>query len=261
MPNSVVQAANSLPAPAFIGLVAFLLFVSTGGIPVPITATLLVAGALATAMPHGLLVWVSLLLASAISLTARDLSYLWLSSWGAAWLRRGAHHLAGRRRLARLLDHPAVRRWQRFATHYTMTSVRQVDALCREILQRGWFVIALTRFSPLATPLDIAAGALSYPPLAFLGGLFPGRLAYTLLLLGAGSWAGQAIQRHDAMLVVSAASTLFVIIMLLPALARRWLTHLTREPLSDGPGSEPAADLPPSSLCLTPPIVAHPSSD
>ncbi len=246
MPNSVVQAANSLPAPVFIGLVAVLLFVSTGGIPVPITATLLVAGALATAMPHGLLVWVGLLLASAISLTVRDLSYLWLSGWGAMWLRRGTRGIAERRGFAWLGGNAVLRRWRHSATHYTKTTVRQVDALCRELLQRGWFVIALTRFSPLATPLDIAAGALRYPPLAFLSGILPGRLAYALLLLGAGSWAGQAFQRHDALLVVSAASTLLVIIMLLPALVRRWLTRLTRDPLGDPSGSGPAANLPPT---------------
>ncbi len=244
MPNSVVQAANSLPAPAFIGLVAFLLFVSTGGIPVPITATLLVAGALATAMPHGLLVWVGLLLASAISLTVRDLSYLWLSGWGMAWLRRGAHSIAGQRWRARIEGNPVLRHWQRFATHYTLASVRQADAICREILQRGWFMIALTRFSPLATPLDIAAGALRYSPLAFLGGLFPGRLAYALLLLGVGSWVGQAILRRDALLVVSAASSAIIVIMLVPALARRWLAHLARDPLGDVPGSGPTGDLP-----------------
>lgn len=227
--SSLLHGAASLPVPLFIVIVASLVFISTGGIPVPISATLLVAGALATAMPDGALIWLALLSGAALSLSLRDLTVMWICRAGSPGIERLIARLAGGtgasnqpEREFGALPIPNMQRGRQWLARQINTTLAEVQQLCTVLLRRGWVAIALTRLSPLATPLDIAAGALRFAPLAFARGIVPGRFVYTALYLGAGAVSGRALQQGNLLLIIGVISTVLVVLMILPPLVKRW---------------------------------------
>ena len=221
MLHTLITWAANLPLPLFLLVTAVLVFISTGGVPVPISATLLLAGALATTMPHGVAVWVLLWLACAAALSGRDLGVLWISRQSAVSLARWQAHWKSSPTAS---TPPAPQRrpwWGRWQAR-SRALLGEVEVLCHDLLARGWWAVALTRLSPLATPLDIAAGALRFPALAFAGGIIPGRLLYVALFLTVGTLSGRAIQTGNLLAITGALSTVLLVVILLPQLVRRW---------------------------------------
>src|SRR5262249_49668543 len=88
MQEGLVESAAHLPAPLFVVAVSLLVFVSVAGLPVPIPATLLIAGALSTQMPNGVLVFLALMAALTISTSARDVIVLLIGQHGLGRLWR-----------------------------------------------------------------------------------------------------------------------------------------------------------------------------
>lgn len=218
MGNDIVDVAARLPAPWFVGAVALLVCVSTAGVPMPITAALVLAGALALHMPDGGGVLGALLVACTVSMAGRDVIVLVASRHGARWIT------GWRRRRHRSPDPPSVA---------TQAAARARDSLAaaRALLeQHGWWVLFLSRFTVIASPLDIAAGSLGYTPGRFLRAVFPGRLGYVALLLGVGALSGQALQRGaDLPTMIGILSAIAIILIIVPTwLSQRALAHARR---------------------------------
>src|SRR5579871_4933017 len=67
-----LTGASHLPAPLFVLIVGALAIFSVSGVPVPITVTMLFAGAMTTRLPNGGLLFVALVLVLTAALTLRD---------------------------------------------------------------------------------------------------------------------------------------------------------------------------------------------
>ncbi len=237
MHADLVHTAATLPAPWFVLIVAAIVFISTSGVPVPISVALLVSGALTIAMPNGRLVWLALLAGTTLSLSARDMLLMWLSGHSARLINRwraGLHRplTTSMVRLRRPIRFPPQRRPAPLAQLLGFRphrSLATLEATCTQLLERGWFVIAVSRLSPLASPLDIAAGVLGYSPLTFARGIIPGRVVYAGLLLGIGALSGHAFQGGNVLQSVAALSAALIIVMaVLPNVTDRIIRRVGR---------------------------------
>ena len=229
-------AAAHWPAPQFVIGVTLLVSVSTGGFPVPIVATILLAGALTTRMPMGNLVFLVLWLSLTVVMSGRDTLTIMLSTQGWRWLQRRA---ARRQSANRGIPLPIVRRClirqsaQRAPALLAMALLlarrrpheRVVPALQYLFARWGGAVLALSRLTPLASPIDIAIGALNIPLRIYVPSITLGRLLFVLLWLGAGALSGQAWQRGATTPELATIITVVVLaLVVVPSLlSRRWL--------------------------------------
>src|SRR5271165_1100046 len=233
----LVHAAAALPAPWFVLIVAAIVFISTSGVPVPISVALIVSGALTIALPHGRLVWLALLVSTTLALSARDMLLMWLSGHSARLINRwraGLHRplTTSMVRLRHPIRFPPQRRPAPLAQLLGFRphrSLATLEATCTQLLERGWFVIAVSRLSPLASPLDIAAGVLGYSPLTFARGIIPGRIIYSGLLLSIGALSGRAFQGGNVLQTVAILSGALIVVMaVLPNLTDRVIRRVSK---------------------------------
>lgn len=221
MAEAWIRAAAHAPAPWFVLVVTLLVIFSVAGIPLPITITLLLAGALTSAMPHGGVVLFALVIAVALASTLRDGVARAIGVGSALLARRyvARPHYPGKP--ARSSQHGLqwwqgiVSRWQRWLA---ATSQSQTITAAQQMLQqRGLIVLSISRFSLLASPLDIAAGMLGVPLRIFLPAVLLGRIPYALLLLGAGAISGNA-WRSGASLpsLIGILSVVMVVVIIVP---------------------------------------------
>ncbi len=221
-----IAAAAHLPAPAFVLIVAALASFSIGGFPVPITATLLLAGALTTRLPHGPILFVVLATVLTTTLTLRDGATLLLGRHGQRLLRR--------RREARTwasqgsdvavrsahIALPAARVQRQMRRH--AARAKTLAAAQAILLHQGMLVLTLTRLSPLASPFDIAAGMLGMPLRRFLPPIAAGRLLYSLLLLGAGALSATAWGRGASVpQLAGLGSVILIALIIVPGVLSR----------------------------------------
>jgi membrane protein DedA with SNARE-associated domain len=214
-----IAAAAHLPAPVFVLIVAGLAIFSIGGVPVPITATLLVAGALTTRLPHGPILFGVLVVALTVALTLRDGVTLLLGRHGEQFFhRRGktvhasAQHMGIAVRSAHIAL-PATRMERQLRQRAARR--KRLVAIQTMLLHQGALVLALTRLSPLASPFDIAAGVLGMPLRRFIPPIAAGRLLYSLLLLGAGALSATAWRRGASLPQLAAIGSIILIVLLI----------------------------------------------
>jgi membrane protein DedA with SNARE-associated domain len=230
-----VQAAARLPVLLFILIVAALVLVSVAGFPVPITITLLLAGALAMQMHNGWLVFILLVLAVALTSTLRDIIALYLGRGGGALWQRfikrkarsapEAHGVAVRdTRITAPPQRPSLLVLADRLRRSDITNGTVLAAAERAMHGEEWAVLALTRLSPLASPFDLAVGALGMQLRTFIPPIFTGRIFYALVLLGAGAVSGAAWQ-HGGNLptLIGILSVVLIVIMILPDIINRRL--------------------------------------
>ncbi len=225
-----VQAAARLPAPLFVLIVAGLVFFSVAGIPIPITVTLLLAGALAAQMHNAWLIFAALVLTVALVSTLRDSIALYLGRGGGALWQRFARQRPQR---AASRSGVLVRNAQIALPRQGTSLLKLLDRLRRSDITNGtvlaaaeramhgeeWAVLALTRLSPLASPFDLAIGALGMRLRTFAPPVFAGRIVYAAILLGAGAISGTAWRHGGNMItLISILSLVLIVIMILPAL-------------------------------------------
>ena len=235
-----LQAAATLPAPLFVFSVGLLVLISVAGIPLPITVTLLLAGALSTRMPDGGVVFAALLVVVTLATTLRDVLALLLGRGGGhLWQRRTrkksdciASSVTSGPIIRQSIPAPSLRRgplgalWQRLRTSVTKNSP-VLAAAQRMAPQQRNLILILTRLSPLATPFDIAFGMLGMTLRVYVPPILVGRAIYSLLLLGAGALSGTAWQ-HGASLpqLLGILSVIVLVLMVLPSiLSRRMLAR------------------------------------
>ncbi|MBA3826061.1 MAG: hypothetical protein H0X24_19450 [Ktedonobacterales bacterium] len=237
-----LAAAAHLPAPIFVLLVAGLATFSVGGVPVPITATLLLAGGLTTRLPNGPILFTVLLVVLTASLTLRDgvtlllgrhSQRLWRRRSGAREAVTGSNGIAVRSADIMLPVARMLRQQRRRAARAKTLATAQTL-----LLHQGALVLTLTRLSPLASPFDIAAGMLGMPLRRFIPPIAAGRLLYSLLLLGAGAISATAWGRGASVPQLAAiGSVILIIVIVLPGVLSRRI--LAREVASAGVKDEP----------------------
>ena len=246
MHDGWLQAAAVLPAPQFILTAAVLMVVSFGGFPVPITATLLLAGALTVRMAQSGQIFLALIIVLALVLSGRDLVTYYLARQSSRWLQRRmkrvheqnlAFHDA-RSSVRSTAIRGATQRpplWLRRGD--PVARVRLLAALRRLLDRWGGPVLVLSRISPLASPCDVAAGIASMPMSIYAPSVTIGRFLFVGLWLGAGALSGQAWQ-HGASVpqLASIISGVLVALIIIPAvLSRRWLLAEVNRPIIKDP--------------------------
>ena len=226
-------AATHWSAPQLVLSAAVLVLVSFFGLPVPITATILLAGALATRMTDGGLVFLALWLSLTLCMSLRDVLTFLLSKYGWRWLRRmtskapsvkTAHASQGmvvRRRIHLPVRHVASAAMLRRRRE----RARMAQATRRLMAHWGIPTVVISRLTPLTTPCDIAAAVVGMSLNVFTAAVVLGRVLYVLAWLGAGALSGQAWQ-HGATVpqLVGIVAVIVLALIVVPSLlSRRWL--------------------------------------
>jgi membrane protein DedA with SNARE-associated domain len=221
-----VAGAAHLPAPLFVLIVAGLAIFSIGGVPVPITVTLLAAGALTTRLPNGPLVFAALVVVLTAALTLRDGITLLLGRHGGRLFRpRGVLHASilvreGISIRSAHIIRPAARVGRQERRH--AARAKTLAAAQAILLHQGVVVLALTRLSPLASPFDLAAGMLGMPLRRYLPPIAAGRMLYSALLLGAGALSATAWGRGASVPQLAAlVSVVLIALIVLPGVLSR----------------------------------------
>lgn len=208
MLESLAHTATTMPAPELVVVVALLVFFSFGGLPVPMTATVMLAGAVAAHHAGALALFLALTAALALVTTARDVVMLLLSSGGARWIGWIRARLGSRPLNPKL--------------------VAQIEAAKSLLASRwGWLALVLARLTPLASPMDIAAGAARMPMHPYVSAIVPGRVLWSIMLLAAGALSGSAILGGASLpQTVTIVALVLAIVFVIPAIAgRRLLAH------------------------------------
>lgn len=229
-----VQAAAGLSAPLFVLIVGLLVLFSIAGFPIPITVTLLLAGALTTRMSHGGVIFLLLVVVVALVATLRDTLALLLGRGGGHLWRRNntravvaGQSTAGAGPVVRQPISVVPRRsvwhtiWQRIGPHLGQNSVVVRAAQGLSPRQRA-VMLVLTRLSPLASPFDIAFGILGLQLRIFVPPILLGRALYAIVLLGAGALSGAAWQRGASVPgLIGIFSLIVLVLLVLPAILSR----------------------------------------
>lgn len=246
MAEAWIRAAAHAPAPWFVLVVTLLVIFSIAGIPLPITITLLLAGALTAAMPQGGAVFLMLVITVALASTVRDALARGIGVSSAMLARRYASR-PGAARQAQRSAWRGTSWWQGFQArgrHWlAATSRSKTVARAQQMLQqRGLIILSISRFSLLASPLDIAAGMLGVPLRIFLPAVLLGRIPYALVLLGAGAISGNA-WRSGASLpsLIGILSAVMVVVIIVPIILSQRVLKVQDAPLE---ATAPADHLP-----------------
>jgi membrane protein DedA with SNARE-associated domain len=232
----LVQTAASLPAPIFVLIVGALVLFSVAGFPVPITVTLLLSGALSARMPDGTLLFAALVIVVTLCTTVRDVLALLLGRGGGhVWQRfvirqplASPYRYDGLVIRQRAIAHPprrglayAMRRRLRRKSKQNTTIFAMVGQIAP---QQQSLMLMLTRLSPLATPFDLALGAMGMGLRAYTPPILVGRAIYALLLLGGGALSGTAWERGASIpQLIGLLSLIVLVLLVLPSILSRRL--------------------------------------
>jgi membrane protein DedA with SNARE-associated domain len=252
-----VQGFAHVPAPLFVALVAGVLFVSIGGFPVPMTATVLVAGALAVHHAQAGALLLALSIAITLVVSARDATALLLGRHGARFWRRVTDRRANalqsgsgvsvRRPVARASG--ARLRWRRGPSAKSAAILAAAQRLLRE---QGAVVLFLTRLTPLASPFDLAAGMAGMSLRRFLPPIIAGRFVWGGMLLAGGALFGQAWEHSNS--VPELAGIISIVIILLIVLP----TVLGQRAMRRAMQPAPTPDADSAEIALTSRDAAYP---
>jgi membrane protein DedA with SNARE-associated domain len=201
MLQSLAHAATTMPAPELVAAVALLVFFSVGGVPVPMTATVMLAGAVAERSHAAVALFLALTLALTAVTAARDVVVVMLSSGGARWASWVRARIGSRPPNAKL--------------------AAQIDAAKVLVATRwGWLALILVRLTPIASPMDIAAGVTRMPLRPYVSAIVPGRVLWSIMLLAAGALSGHAILGGASLpQVVAIVALVLSLVFLIPAIA------------------------------------------
>lgn len=256
-----LHAAATLPAPFFVLIVAALIIFSVAGFPIPITVTMLLAGALAVQRPGGWALFAVLVVVVALANTLRDSVTLLLGRGGGAlWQRfarratdRNGHHRQmadmpvysttehdARTKAAALtvrnahITAPFRRRWLNRQRVMQITHGAVLEAAERAMHGEEWVVLSLTRLSVLASPFDLAVGALRMRWRTFLPPIFAGRVLHALVLLGTGAISGAAWRHGTNIPTISGlVSLVSIVVLVVPTVVNRRIVR-SRPPVATG---------------------------
>jgi membrane protein DedA with SNARE-associated domain len=230
--NDIYLWIIGLPAPLLIVAFSVVVFISTGGIPIPVTMAILLAGILSIHTPGSILLLAGLWIGLALGTSARDaLAYIVVRE-GGRWFQRQVDSdatLSSQQEEAVL---PAVftETWQWGAKQ--LKSPRVIAAL--ELLRR-WKapVLALSRLTPITPVFNVAAILADIGLRAFYIPVFIGRLLFVALWLSAGIVSGTAASQGASLPEMIGIGTVIILVLLIAPtiISRRILDTISEEPI------------------------------